>query len=70
MIRSTMRFYYLRDQWGELVRVDPLTGLCNYWMPWSHLWMRQLTYHTVSEGASPLVPCFDVLPAECFLGEE
>ncbi len=62
------RYYYLRDRYGELVRVDPYTGLCNYWMPWSGLWMRRLTYHQVSEGTS-LTPCFDVRTAEQCRGD-
>lgn len=54
-------FFYLRDTYGNLWRVDALTARCNVWT--SMLWLRSATYHEVSEGFAPLYPCYDVLSA-------
>ncbi len=63
-MRSCQPFFYLRDGYGNLWRVHALTARCNTWMSHMHLWMRGCTYHELSGGFAPLVPCYDVLTAE------
>lgn len=62
MIRSKERFYYLIDAFGELWRVDYLTGQCNVWV--GYMWLRRVSYHEVSAGFAPLVPAIGPRTAE------
>jgi len=69
-VKSCARFYYLTDRRGELIRVDPLTGLCSYWLPLIRLWTAyRATYHNVTQASAPLTPFYGPLRAECYRGE-
>lgn len=69
MLRSTLRFYYLTDRFGQLIRVDATTGLCSYWLPLIGLWTRyKATYHNVSNASAPLSPFCGPLTERQYVG--
>lgn len=68
MLESIMRvryvdlcYFYLVDVYGDLIRVNPWSGMCQLWHPSALAWSSDITYHNVADGGRPLSPFYGPL---------